>query len=53
LNGKSISQATLQAGDVLRIGTLNLIYIQDSTSANPTSAMPVNPGTNSNGDLSE
>lgn len=42
LNGKPISQATLQAGDVLRISTINLIYIQDTTSANPTTAMPVN-----------
>jgi pSer/pThr/pTyr-binding forkhead associated (FHA) protein len=44
LNGKPISQATLQAGDVLRIGEVNLIYIQDSTSAHPTTAMPVNTG---------
>jgi len=41
LNGKKISQASLQSGDVVRIGLVNLIYIQDSTSANPTTALPV------------
>lgn len=47
LNGRKISQATLQAGDVIRIGLVNLIYIQDTTAANPTSAIPIN----SDGDL--
>ncbi len=41
LNGKKISQATLQAGDVIRIGLTNLIYIQETTSANPTTAVPI------------
>lgn len=41
LNGKKITQATLRPGDVLRIGTVNLIYIQDTTSEQPTSAFYV------------
>jgi hypothetical protein len=41
LNGKKISQATLQTGDVVRMGVTNLIYIQDSTGEIPTSVMPV------------
>ena len=41
LNGKQISQATLHTGDVCRIGTVNLIYIQDTTSTNPTTVIPV------------
>jgi hypothetical protein len=40
LNGKKVSQASLQSGDVVRIGLSNLIYIQDSTSENPTTALP-------------
>ncbi len=40
LNGKKVSQASLQSGDVVRIGLVNLIYIQDSTSENPTTALP-------------
>ncbi|MEA3327146.1 MAG: FHA domain-containing protein [Chloroflexota bacterium] len=41
LNGKKVSQASLQSGDVVRIGLVNLIYIQDTTSANPTTALPI------------
>ncbi len=41
LNGKRITQATLHAGDVIRIGMVNLIYNQDPTNAYPTSAMPI------------
>ena len=41
INGKQISQATLQPGDVIRIGMINLIYVQDITSENPTTALPV------------
>jgi len=41
LNGKKVSQASLQSGDVVRIGLVNLIYIQDATSANPTTALVV------------
>ncbi|MDY6846033.1 MAG: FHA domain-containing protein [Chloroflexota bacterium] len=41
INGKQISQATLQPGDVIRIGMVNLIYVQDITSENPTTALPV------------
>ncbi len=41
INGKQVSQATLHPGDVLRMGTVNLIYIQDSTSENPTSAVQI------------
>lgn len=39
LNGKPISKATLQTGDVIRIGVVNLIYTQDSTSPTSTTAM--------------
>ena len=39
INGKSITQATLQSGDVIRIGMINLIYVQDTTSEHPTTAM--------------
>jgi len=41
LNGKKVSQASLQSGDVVRIGLVNLIYIQDATSANPTTTLVV------------
>jgi len=40
LNEKKVSQASLQSGDVVRIGLVNLIYIQDTTSENPTTALP-------------
>ena len=40
INGKKVTQASLQSGDVVRIGLANLIYIQDSTSENPTTALP-------------
>lgn len=43
LNGKPVSQATLQPGDVIRIGATNLIYIQDSTADIPTTAIPLDP----------
>lgn len=43
LNGRRISQATLHAGDVIRLGTVNLIYNQEPTSAFPTSVLPVDP----------
>lgn len=41
LNGRRIAQATLHAGDVIRIGTINLIYNQEATNAFPTSVIPV------------
>lgn len=41
INGKKISQATLQPGDVIRIGMVNLIFVQDITSENPTTAIPI------------
>ncbi|KUK46104.1 MAG: FHA domain-containing protein [Anaerolinea thermophila] len=41
INGKKISQATLQPGDVIRIGMVNLIFVQDITSENPTTVMPI------------
>ncbi len=44
LNGKKISKATLQAGDVIRLGVTKLIYVQDSTGEYPTTAMPVDSG---------
>lgn len=44
LNGKKIIQSTLQTGDVIRIGTTNLIYIQDTTSHDHTTTMPADEG---------
>ena len=41
LNGRPISQATLHAGDVIRIGMVNLIYNQEPTSTHSTSIIPV------------
>ena len=43
LNGKKIAKASLQPGDVIRIGTVNLIYIQDSVTASHTTALPLDP----------
>lgn len=44
LNGKRISQATLHAGDVIRLGTVNLIYNQEPTNTFPTSILQVENG---------
>lgn len=41
LNGRAVSKATLQTGDVIRIGVVNLIYTQDTTSPTTTTAMPI------------
>ena len=41
LNGKKTTQATLQSGDVIRIGRTNLIYVQESPSEGPTTALPI------------
>ncbi|NLN69789.1 MAG: DUF3662 domain-containing protein [Chloroflexi bacterium] len=41
LNNRRVSQATLHAGDVLRIGAVNLIYNQEPTSTFQTSVFPV------------
>lgn len=41
LNGKKTTQATLQSGDVIRIGRTNLIYVQESPSEYPTTSFPV------------
>ena len=41
LNNKRISQATLHSGDVIRMGSVNLIYIQEATSTNPTTAISI------------
>jgi hypothetical protein len=41
LNGKKIPQGTLQSGDVIRLGTTNLIYVQESISNGPTTAFPI------------
>lgn len=40
LNGKQIIKATLHAGDVIRLGVTNIIYIQDSTGETQTKAIP-------------
>ncbi len=45
LNGKRISQATLHAGDVIRIGSVNLIFNQESTNTFPTSIMQIDNNT--------
>jgi len=39
LNGQQVSQATLHSGDVIRIGTVNLIYIHDTTASHPTTVL--------------
>jgi len=41
LNEKRISQATLHAGDVIRIGSVTLIYNQEPTNTFPTSIMQI------------
>jgi hypothetical protein len=41
INGKKMGQATLHAGDVIRIGPVNLIYNQEPTNAFPTSVFTV------------
>jgi hypothetical protein len=50
LNGKRISQATLHAGDVIRIGMVNLIYNQEPTSTHSTTVIPVEHDHNISGD---
>jgi len=50
LNGQRISQATLHAGDVIRIGMVNLIYNQEPTSVFSTSVLPVENLDNNPGD---
>ena len=50
LNGKVITQASLQSGDVIRIGFVNLIYIQDSTAANPTTIITLDLDNESHGE---
>lgn len=45
LNGKPITQATLRSGDVLRLGATNLIYVQEpSTKETTTAFSPGNDG---------
>lgn len=39
LNGQPISQATLHSGDVIRIGSLNLIYIHNTTASHETTVL--------------
>ena len=41
LNGKKTTQATLQSGDVIRIGRTKLIYVQESPPEGPTTALPI------------
>ncbi|MBW6465220.1 MAG: DUF3662 domain-containing protein [Brevefilum sp.] len=41
LNGRRISQATLHAGDVIRMGSVNLIFNQEPTSTHETSVIPI------------
>ena len=52
LNGSPITKATLQTGDVIRIGVVNLIYTQDTTSPTTTTAIPIERENNpSEGDI--
>ncbi len=41
INGKRITQGTLRSGDVIRLGTSNLIYVQESPPEGPTTALPL------------
>lgn len=41
LNSKKINQATLQSGDVIRLGTINLIYVQESIAEDPTTEFSI------------
>ena len=53
LNGKRISQATLHAGDVIRIGMVNLIYNQEPTNTFPTSVLHIKNDNDFPGDYAE
>jgi hypothetical protein len=50
INNRLTHQATLHAGDVIRIGTVNLIYNQESTNAYSTTVLPVEDFNNNPGD---
>lgn len=50
LNGRRITQATLHAGDVIRMGMTNLIYNQEPTSTHATSVIPVENDDNISGE---
>jgi hypothetical protein len=41
LNNKKINQATLQSGDVIRLGIINLIYVQESIVESPTTVFSI------------
>lgn len=41
INEKKATQTSLQTGDVIRIGMVNLIYVQETTSEQPTTAFSV------------
>jgi hypothetical protein len=53
LNERKITRATLQSGDVIRIGLVNLIYVQESTSGYSTHAVPIETEYDSPGDMME
>lgn len=53
LNERQISRATLQSGDVIRIGLVKLIYVQDSTTESSTHAVPVETEDGPPGDIVE
>jgi hypothetical protein len=53
INGKQISQATLQTGDVIRLGMTNLIYVQTSAMTNPTTTLPIDQDDISDGEFFE
>jgi len=51
LNHQKVSQASLQAGDVVRIGVTNLIYIQEATAPSQTTVISIDENDeNSNND---
>ena len=53
INGKTISQATLHPGDVIRIGMVNLIFVQETTVEQPTTVLPVNENSEESGKINK
>jgi hypothetical protein len=41
LNDRKVSQSRLYSGDVIRLGTSNLIYVQETLAEDPTTALPI------------
>jgi len=51
INGKTISQATLHPGDVIKIGMVNLIFVQETTVEQPTTVLPVDEDSEESGNI--